>query len=140
MPSSRVKFEAFTDPDKKYDEVTREVNALRPSLPAEIARLEIRKVSPALVNIVQFALVSDTAPYRELEDLARDLKDALKTVEGVRTAETWAFPSRELRVEVDLRRMAELMITPGRADRGAAEREQQRAGRRARSRAAQLHA
>lgn len=108
-----VKFQAFTDPDKKYDEVTREVNALRPSLPAEIARLEIRKVSPALVNIVQFALVSDTAPYRELEDLARDLKDALKTVDGVRTAETWAYPSRELRVEVDLRRMAELMVTPG---------------------------
>lgn len=108
-----IKFQAFTDPDKKYDEVQREISALRPSLPGEISRLEIRKFSPALVNTVQFALVSATATYRELEDLARDLKDRLKTVNGVRTAESWAYPSRELRVEVDLRRMAELNVTPG---------------------------
>ncbi len=108
-----IKFEAFTDPDEKYDEVQREINALRLSLPGEISRLEIRKFSPALVNTVQFALVSETATYRELEDLARDLKDRLKTVDGVRTAESWAFPARELRVEVDLRRMAELNVTPG---------------------------
>ena len=107
-----VEFEAFTDPDKKYDEVQREINALRPSLPGQITRLEIRKFSPALVNTVQFALVSATATYRELEDLARDLKDRLKAVEGVRTAESWAFPLRELRIEVDLRRLAELKLTP----------------------------
>jgi multidrug efflux pump subunit AcrB len=108
-----VEFPAFTDPEKKYDEVTREVNALRPSLPPEIVRFEIRKLSPGLVNIVQFALVSETASYRQLEDLARTLKDALKALPGVRTAESWAYPRRELRVEVDLRRMAELRVTPG---------------------------
>lgn len=107
-----IEFEAFTDPDKKHDEVQREINALRPSLPSQISRLEIRKFSPALVNTVQFALVSATATYRELEDLARDLKDRLKAVDGVRTAESWAFPSRELRIEVDLRRLAELSVTP----------------------------
>ncbi len=107
-----IEFQAFTDPDKKYDEVQRETNALRPTLPAEIARLEIRKFSPALVNTVQFALVSETATYRELENLARDLKDRLKTVDGVRTAESWAFPQRELRIEIDQRRMAALAVTP----------------------------
>jgi multidrug efflux pump subunit AcrB len=108
-----IEFEAFTDADKKYDEVQRETNALRPSLPAEITRLEIRKFSPALVNTVQFALVSPTATYRELEDQAREFRDRLKNVDGVRTAESWAFPGRELRVQVDLRRMAELNVTPG---------------------------
>jgi multidrug efflux pump subunit AcrB len=107
-----IEFEAQTDADKKYDDVTREVNALRPELPAELARLEIRKGNPSEVNIIQVALVSDDAPYRELEDYARDLKDALKTVDGVRNAETWAFPPRELRVEVDLKRMAELGVSP----------------------------
>ncbi len=106
-----VEFEAYADPDKKYDEVTREVNALRPDLPAQIAELKIRKISPGLVNIVQIALLSEDAPYRELEDYARELKDALKTVDGVRTAETWAYPKRELRVEVDLKRMGELGIS-----------------------------
>jgi multidrug efflux pump subunit AcrB len=112
-----IEFQTFVDVDKKFDEVTREVNALRPSLPAEIIELDIRRLSPALVNTVQFALLSEDAPYRELEDYARELKDALKTVDGVRTSETWAYPARELRVEVDLKRMAELRLTPSQVER-----------------------
>ncbi|NLG76739.1 MAG: efflux RND transporter permease subunit [Xanthomonadaceae bacterium] len=109
-----IEFLASADADKKYDEVTREVNALRPELPQDISSLEVRKISPGLVNIVQLALVSENASYRELEDYARELKDTLKTVDGVRTAETWAFPKRELRIEVDLKRMAELGLSPSR--------------------------
>ncbi len=111
-----IEFQSFVDADKKFDEVTREINALRPSLPPEIIDLDIRKLSPALVNTVQFALVSEDAPYRELEDYARDLRDTLRTVDGVRTSETWAYPARELRVEVDLKRMAELRITPSQVE------------------------
>lgn len=107
-----IEFEAFTDAERKYDEVTREVNALGPTLPAEIASLEIRKLSPGLVNIVQIALVSEDAPYMELEDYARTLKDLLKTVPGVRTAESWAHPERELRIALDLKRMTELKLAP----------------------------
>ena len=77
-----VEFYAYTDPDRKYDEVVREVNALRPTLPAELRELSIRRFSPGLVNIVQYALVSEDAPYRELEDHARSLKDVLKSTSG----------------------------------------------------------
>jgi multidrug efflux pump subunit AcrB len=108
-----VEFEAWTDPEKKYDEVTREINALRPTLPPEISLLEVRRVSPGRVNVTQLALVSEDAPYSELEDHARALKDLLKTVPGVRTAESWAYPPRELRVAVDLARMAHARVTPG---------------------------
>ena len=107
-------FYSTVDTEKKYDEVVREVNALRPTLPPELTKIEIRKFNPGLVNIVQFALVSQDAPYRELEDYARDLKDTLKTLDGVRTSETWAYPARELRVALDLPRMAELKLAPGR--------------------------
>ncbi len=103
-----IEFEAFTDPDDKYNEVTREINALRPSLPAELRELNIRRFSPGQVSIVQYALISDDAPYRELEDQARLLRDALKGVAGVRNAESWAYPIRELRVELDLPRMSQL--------------------------------
>jgi len=106
-----VEFETFVDADKKFDEVTREVNALRPEMPPE-TQVIIRRFSPGLVNTIQIALVSDDAPYRELEDYARELKDTLKTVDGVRTSETWAYPARELRVAVDLRRMSELNLMP----------------------------
>jgi multidrug efflux pump subunit AcrB len=106
-----IEFETFVDADKKFDEVTREVNALRPEFPPE-TQIIIRRFSPGLVNTLQVALVSEDAPYRELEDYAAELKDTLKTVDGVRTSETWAYPSRELRIAVDLRRMAELNLAP----------------------------
>ena len=106
-----IEFLASTDADKKYDEVTRELNALRPEFPPEV-QIIVRRFSPGLVNTVQIALLSDEAPYRELEDHARELKDKLKTIDGVRTSESWAFPERELRVAVDLRRMSELNLSP----------------------------
>lgn len=109
-----IEFQASVDPEKKFDEVTREVNSLRLELPTDISKLEIRKISPGLVNIVQLALVSEDATYRELEDYARELKDTLKTVDGVRTSESWAFPQRELRVQVDLKRMSGLRLAPAR--------------------------
>src|SRR6185503_6457141 len=106
-----IEFQAFTDADKKYDEVTRELNALRPQFPPEVQFI-VRRFSPGLVNTVQVALLSEDAPYRELEDYARELKDRLKTVDGVRNSESWAYPERELRVAVDLKRMSELNIAP----------------------------
>ena len=106
-------FVAGVDVERKYEEIVREINALRPDLPAEIVNLEIRKVNPGLVNIVQMALTSEDAPYAELEDQARELKDILKALPGIRTAESWAYPERELRVALDLKRVAELGLTPG---------------------------
>ncbi len=107
-----VEFEAYVDTEKKYDEVTREINAIRPELPPGLTKVEIRKINPGLVNIVQMALVSEDAPYRQLEDLARDLKDRIKGVAGVRQSEFWAVPKRELRVAVDSKRLAQLGIAP----------------------------
>src|SRR6185436_14622574 len=109
-----AEFYSFVDAEKKYEEVERELSALRPQLPPEIGDILILKVNPGLVNIVQFALVAPDAPYAELEEFARDLKDTLKTVDGVRNAQTWAYPARELRVALDLPRMAELKLAPGR--------------------------
>jgi len=106
-----VQYFPQVDVEKKYDELVREMNALRPELPAELVKLEINKINPGLVNIVQYALVSEDAPYPELEEYARQLRDQLRGVTGVRTAQSWAFPARELRVALDLRRMAELGLT-----------------------------
>src|SRR5215831_14420991 len=106
-----VQFFSQVDVEKKYDELVRELNALRPDLPNELAKLEVNKINPGLVNIVQYALVSEDAPYPELEEYARQLRDTFRGVDGVRTAQSWAFPARELRVALDLRRMAELNLT-----------------------------
>jgi multidrug efflux pump subunit AcrB len=106
-----VEFTWDTDPEEKYDEVVREINALRAELPAELASLEIRKASPGLVNIVQVALVSASASYRELESLAEDLRELIETVPGVRESESWAYPDPEVGVAIDLERLARVNVT-----------------------------
>jgi multidrug efflux pump subunit AcrB len=94
------------DPEKKQDDVIREFNRIRSSLPSDITQIDIRKDSPGLVSIVQMALVSDSASWRELKEKAENLKDLFEAVPGVRTAETWAFPNPEVRVAIDLQRLA----------------------------------
>ncbi|MGH7711577.1 MAG: efflux RND transporter permease subunit [Gemmatimonadaceae bacterium] len=107
----RVEFTAESDADKKYDEILREVTTLRPTLPSDLYSLEVDRFNAADVNIVQLALVSETAPYHDLERRARDLKDALTAVPGIKTAETWAFPRREVRVAIDLGRLAQYQLS-----------------------------
>ncbi len=98
------------DPEKKQDEVIREFNRIRSSLPPDITQIDIRKDSPGLVSIVQMALVSDSASWRELKEKAENLKDMFESVPGVRTAETWAFPNPEVRVAIDLQRLARVGV------------------------------
>jgi len=107
-----IEFEPNLDADKKYDEVVRELNALRPTLP-DLVRLQIYKASTLDVNIVQVALVSDVAPYRLLDSLAEQLEDRLSAQPGVRTAERWGAPQRQVGVALDLGRLAQLGLPLG---------------------------
>ena len=109
-------FHWYTDPDEKYDEVVREVNRIRSQLPADLASLEVRKAGSGLVNIVQMALVSDTASYRELKELAEDLSDSIETLPGVRRSEYWAVPVPEVRVAIDLERMGRAGVSLGQVE------------------------
>jgi multidrug efflux pump subunit AcrB len=112
----QVEFQWHTNADDKYDEVVREVNRIRAQLPADLAALEVRKAGSGLVNIVQLALVSETASYRELKELAEDLRDSIETVPGVRRSEAWAFPQPEVRVALDLERMGRAGVTLGQVE------------------------
>ena len=109
----RIEFTWGVDADRKYDEVLREVNRLRPTMPADILDIDIRQFKPSLVNIVQLALVSETLGWRELKELAADLEDAIEIVPGVRRAQSWAFPEPEVRVAVDLERLSAAGVTLG---------------------------
>ncbi|HZX40299.1 MAG TPA: efflux RND transporter permease subunit, partial [Myxococcaceae bacterium] len=107
-----LEFNAGTDPDRKYDDVLRELNALRPTLPADLQSIEVKKFNASNVNILQAALVSDTASYLSLQELADRLKKRLDTVAGTKDAARWAYPVPEVRVALDLERLAALGITP----------------------------
>jgi len=112
----QVEFHWDQDPDEKYDEVVREVNRIRADLPQDIAGLEVRRTGSGLVNIMQLALVSPDASYRELDELARALQDEIETVPGVRRAEVFALPEPEVRIAVDLERMGRAGVSLGQVE------------------------
>ena len=114
VATTQVEFEVGENPDDRYEEVLREMNALRPDLPAELARFTVEKFTTLDVAIAQVALVSETAPYHELDKLAERLEDRLTALPGVRNAERWGVPERQVDVALDLGRLARLDLPSSR--------------------------
>jgi multidrug efflux pump subunit AcrB len=106
-----IEFTSDTDPDKKYDEILRQLNSIRPELPQDLYSLEALKLQAGNTNIVQSALVAEKAQYSELRKYAEELKDELSSVPGVKKADAMAYPEQELRISIDLPRMSQLHIT-----------------------------
>lgn len=106
LASISVEFVYGVDPEKKYDEVVRELNVVRASLPDGITLLRADRANPAQTNIVQMALVSESAGFRRMEGYARELRDAIERAPGVQQAEIWGAPPAEVRVSPDLDRLA----------------------------------
>ncbi|MBU6266109.1 MAG: efflux RND transporter permease subunit [Sphingomonadales bacterium] len=109
----RAEFNWGADPERRYDEVVRELNALRPRLPTNLSRLEIMRGRNTAVPFVQAALTSDLLPPDRLEKLARRLKDRIARVPGVRKAEVVGAGAGEMRVSLDFQKLAVLHIPAG---------------------------
>ncbi|HKU40590.1 MAG TPA: efflux RND transporter permease subunit, partial [Polyangiales bacterium] len=107
-----IEFQSGVDPDRKRDDVLRETTALRPELPAELVKLEVRQFNAALVNILELALVSEHASYHTLERKTEALRRRLEAVPGVGDVEIAGLPKQEVAVSLDLPRMAALGIAP----------------------------
>ncbi len=101
-----VEFEWGVDPEEKYSEVIRQVNLVRPSLPDGVIDVRTRRYNPAQASIVQVALVSEDAPFRQMEAYAKALRDALERAPGVQQADVWGAPPAEVRISADLGRLA----------------------------------
>jgi multidrug efflux pump subunit AcrB len=106
----RLEFKHEIDSEEKYNEVMREVNALRSKLPSDIYSLDVLRFTPEGVNILQAGLMSETAPYSELEKYAENLKDKLVKIKNLKTVETHAYPERQVRVTINLEKMAQFRI------------------------------
>jgi multidrug efflux pump subunit AcrB len=102
----RVDYKHDSDVEAKYQEIVREVNVLRAVLPQDIFDIHIQRFSSTDVNILQMALVSETAPYRDLEKQIERLEEDLEKVKGLKKIETHGYPERQVRVQLDLEKMA----------------------------------
>lgn len=103
----QIEFKYETDPDKKYQDVIRELNAVRPDLPADILSTEIQRFTPSDVNILQVALLSETAPYSQLEEWSKKLKERLEKIKTLKNVDNWAFPQQQVRVSLNLEKLSQ---------------------------------
>ncbi|TAE12540.1 MAG: efflux RND transporter permease subunit [Bacteroidetes bacterium] len=106
----RVEFKYGVNIDNKYQEVVREVNALRAELPRDIIKIDIQKIDPSDVTIIQTALVSENASYATLKTQAETLKDQLEKVADLKKVEVSGVPDQEVRVDLQLDKIAALKI------------------------------
>jgi multidrug efflux pump subunit AcrB len=111
---TNVDFEYGSDADRKYDELLRQVNGVRPDLPREVQSIEVRRFRTTDVSLLQVALVSREASAARLADLAELLRKRFERVPGVRHARYWGVPEKQVRVALDLDRLAQLRLPIGR--------------------------
>ncbi len=103
-----VEFESQTDPDDKYNEVVRQVNSIRSTLPDEIVQLEMWQWSISDMNMMQLALISDTEPYSELEAIAEQLRKRVEKIRNIRKVSYYGLPTREIHIKLDFEKMSML--------------------------------
>lgn len=106
-----IEFTSGSDPDRKYDEILRQINSISDELPEDLYSIETLKIQAGNTSIIQSALVSDSADYRELGKYVNELERRVKAVPGVRKAEAMAFPEQEVRIDLNLPKLAQLKIS-----------------------------
>ncbi|MDO6435505.1 efflux RND transporter permease subunit [Flavitalea sp. BT771] len=106
----QIEFKYEMDPDKKYQDVVRELDAIRPDLPADIQSIKVQKFTPSDVNILQVALVSESTPYKDMEEWSKKLKERLEKIKTLKNVDNWAFPKQQVRVSLNLEKLAQNKI------------------------------
>jgi len=91
--------------------VLQQVNSVQNELPEDIYQMEILRWRSSDVCIMQLALVSETLPFDQMEDTAEELKKEMERIKGVLNVEILALPEQQVRVSMDMEKMAQMNIS-----------------------------
>jgi len=105
-----VDFDFGVDIDEKFTNITEKLNNIKNDLPRNISSIEIIKHEISNVNILELALVSETTSYKKMEKELEKLKIEIEKIHGIRAVNITAFPEQQVRVSIDLEKMAQLSI------------------------------
>ncbi len=105
-----VEYKHESDVDSKHQELQREISDVRNSLPANIHSIEVRKISPSDVNVLQLALISNNAPRESMKKQAERLQDELEKLTMLKKVEIHGLPEQIVRVELQLNKLAQMNI------------------------------
>jgi multidrug efflux pump subunit AcrB len=105
-----VHYKYESDVDSKQQELIREVSSLRQELPQDIHSIEVKKISPSDVNILQLGLVSENASRASLKKAAEALQKELEKIPALKNVEIWGLPAEIVRVDLRLEKLAHLRL------------------------------
>jgi len=106
-----VEYKYSSNVDDKYQELVREVSGMKSQLPQDIYSMEVKKVDPTNVNILQIALVSENASRDKLKKTAEDLQDVLEKIPGLKNVDIQGIPDQIIRVDLHPEKTAQMGIT-----------------------------
>ncbi len=106
----RAEFNWGGDADEYFDEVVREISAIRDQLPEGLAQLNYNKVRTTESAVLQLALTSESASWRRMEKYAEDIRDAVVRNPGVRNVEIRGLATPEVQVALDPGKLSELRV------------------------------
>jgi multidrug efflux pump subunit AcrB len=109
-----IEFKYGSNTAENYQEVVREMNALRSELPSDLYAVDIRKITAADVSIYQYALVSENASYEKLREQLTAMKDKLKKLKPIRDVKLWANPKQNVKINLDIAKLAAYKIPAAR--------------------------
>lgn len=109
-----VQYKFGVNVDDKYSELVREINSLRAQLPKEIVRLDVNKVSPSSVNVLQMALVSNNASRKQMKEAAERLQDDLEKIRTLKNVEIFGLPKELIKIDLNLEKMSQIQVTSDR--------------------------
>lgn len=110
LASIAVEFEFETDAQDKYDDLVSKVNSVKRELPEQILDIRTARWTSTDVNILQLAFVSADAPYNSLKESAESLKNDIERADGIRKVNIHAYPDEEVRVSLNIEKMAMMNI------------------------------
>ncbi|KAA2243156.1 efflux RND transporter permease subunit [Chitinophaga agrisoli] len=106
----RVEYKYRVNIDEKYQEIVRTVNNKRRDLPQDNISIDIQKVQPSDVNVLQLAMISENASRDKLKYYAEKLQDELEKLPALKNVEIFGLPEQQVRVELDLEKLAQLNL------------------------------
>jgi multidrug efflux pump subunit AcrB len=106
-----VEFEFGVDADKKYDDVVQKVNGLKNTLPNDILSLNTLQWTSSDVAMLQLAMITENGTYGDLKDQAELMKKEIEKVTGVKRVEIIACPEQEVRVSLNMEKMAHMNVS-----------------------------
>jgi multidrug efflux pump subunit AcrB len=105
-----VEFKYGVDVNEKYQELVRELASLKGKLPSDMELPTVEKISPSNVNVIQTALISETATWKQLKMEADKLAEALEKIPALKNIEIAGLPEEQIQISLDFERMARLGV------------------------------